>query len=319
VGSLPECQLRRRLLSQQSWIPDRDVERLARTKRASYSASGAVQKGPHSSLPAVVGVLPAAGHAKRISPSPCSKEIYPIGLRTDERTGELRPRVVSQHLFDKFRAAGVRTAYVVLRTGKWDIPAYFGDGELLGVDVVYKVIAASLGPPDTIDRLYRFVSQSCIAFAFPDMLFGPNDVFTHLLDRLEATRAAIVLALHQTEDIHRMDMIDVDEGGQVRSIELKPRESALSYTWTCAVWTPVFTEFLHRFVANERLHRSDGIAPRFYDIDASGDLPMGAVLQAAIANGISIQTVAFPGETFIDIGTPEYLEGALRRSLSGEP
>src|SRR6187200_975011 len=101
----------------------------------------------------IVGVVPAAGRARRISPMPCSKEIFPIGFRTDEH-GQVRTQVVSHHLLAKFARAGATRGYVVLRDGKWDIPAYFGDGHLVGLDLAYVVIPGSLGPPDTVDRAY---------------------------------------------------------------------------------------------------------------------------------------------------------------------
>jgi glucose-1-phosphate thymidylyltransferase len=264
---------------------------------------------------AVVGVLPAAGRAERLSPLPCSKEIFPIGFRPDEQTRELRPMAVSHHLFEKFRSAGIGTAFVILRSGKWDIPSYYTDGRIVGVEVAYKVITESIGPPDTIDRAYPFVRHSRVAFAFPDMIFGPDDVFRKLLERLEASRADAVLGLYATADIQRMDMIDADTDGRVRAIVLKPNETPLQYTWTCAVWQPTFTEYLHECVQRER-QSPDG-STRRRAIDAGGDLPVGAVLQAAIRDGLSIQSVAFPGETFIDIGTPASMRDALHRFIDG--
>ena len=77
----------------------------------------------------IVGIVPAAGQAARISPLPCSKELYPIALRRDESGA--RPKVVSHYVFERMRLAGIRKAYLILRQGKWDIPAYFNDGTAL--------------------------------------------------------------------------------------------------------------------------------------------------------------------------------------------
>src|SRR5262245_63133020 len=87
----------------------------------------------------VVGLIPAAGCAHRIAPLPCSKELFPIGFRDDVADGEPRPKVATHYLLDKFKAAGVQIAYVVVRSGKWDIPAYFGDGAMTGVNLSYLV------------------------------------------------------------------------------------------------------------------------------------------------------------------------------------
>jgi hypothetical protein len=46
----------------------------------------------------LVGLIPATGLAKRISPLPSSKELFPVGFQEVERDGHvrLRPRVRSQ-------------------------------------------------------------------------------------------------------------------------------------------------------------------------------------------------------------------------------
>ena len=108
----------------------------------------------------VVGLVPAAGLAKRLQPFPCSKEMYPVGFVLDEKTGMPRPKVAAQYLLEKFRAAGITKAYFVIRDGKWDIPNYFRDGSLVNLSVAYIVIQGSLGPPDTIDRAYPFIEQN---------------------------------------------------------------------------------------------------------------------------------------------------------------
>ena len=47
-------------------------------------------------------------------------------------------------------------------------------------------------------------------------------------------------------------------------------------------------------------------------IDAQGDVPVGAVIQAAIRNGLRVEGVPFPDETYVDIGTPDDLVKACR-------
>jgi dTDP-glucose pyrophosphorylase len=263
----------------------------------------------------VVGVVPAAGRAKRIAPLPCSKELYPIGFRRDEQSGDLRPKVASHFLFEKFSRAGVTKAYVILREGKWDIPAYFGDGQMLGMDVAYLVLNESLGPPDTLDRAYPFVENKCVAFGFPDILFGPDDVFSRLLDRLRETDTDIVLGLYPAHDVRQVDMIDIAADGRIDSITLKPDSSTLHYTWICAVWTAVFSRFMHKFLEGER-SKSDLDRLAYRDIDPQGDLPVGAVLKAALEAGLHVEGLRFPHERYLDIGTPDNLLNAARTSTS---
>ncbi len=264
----------------------------------------------HKSLD-VVGLVPAAGRGNRIAPLPCSKELYPIGFRRDEQSGEPRVKVASHHLFDKMRQAGITTAYVILRNGKWDIPAYFGDGTMVGIQLAYLVIDDSQGPPDTLDRAFSFVSGRSVAFGFPDILFGPDDVFERLLERLAEADADVALGLYPAHDCRVMDMVDMDRHGQVRSMILKPPSTDLRYAWLCAVWGPLFTEFMHEFVASELAneHHEDRIVRR--RMDAQGDLPVGAVIAAAIEKGLRVTGTAFPDANYIDIGTPDDLVRAV--------
>lgn len=260
----------------------------------------------------VVGLVPAAGLAKRLQPFPGSKEVYPVGFAPDAHTGKPRPKVAAQYLLEKFKAAGITKAYLVIRDGKWDIPAYFRDGGVVDVSLAYIVIGGSLGPPDTIDRAYPFLEQKRVAFGFPDILFGPDDAYRQLIDTQERTGAAVVLGLHRVYDHRVWDMVECDADGLVRSIIMKPVTTTLTYGWCCAVWTPGFSDFLHRFLRAEETSRNLGQLANTTN-DLGGDLAVGVVFQAALQAGLTVQSVIFPHDTYLDIGTPEDLVKAVRQ------
>lgn len=91
---------------------------------------------------------------------------------------------------------------------------------------------------------------------------------------------------------------------------LKPSQTDLHYAWVCAVWAPTFTQFLHDFLLSDearQCQREGGL-----QIDPQGDLPVGAVIQAAIRQGMRVDSVTFPAGTYIDIGTPGDLARALQ-------
>jgi len=90
----------------------------------------------------VVGVIPAAGRGTRLQPLQCSKEIVPVGQVIDSRTGVARPKVAVEYLLEKFRHAGITRTVIVLRDGKWDIPAYLQEGCDVGLSLAYVVIPA---------------------------------------------------------------------------------------------------------------------------------------------------------------------------------
>jgi len=261
--------------------------------------------------PEIVGLIPAAGQAKRLQPFPCSKELFPVGFSRDPQTGLPRPKVSAQYLLDKFQTAGIDKTFIVIREGKWDIPNYFREGQGVGMSLAYLVIPGSLGPPDTMDRAYDFVSRYRIAFGFPDILFGPPDAFARLIAQQDRTGADVVLGLHEIEEPRVWDMVDSDAEGRVREIVMKPASTTLTFGWHFAVWTPAFTTFLHGFLrAAETKRNLDRLASKAND--PGGYLAMGVVLQAALKAGLSIQSVKFPGERYLDIGTPDNLAKAVR-------
>lgn len=185
---------------------------------------------------------------------------------------------------------------------------------MLGMSLAYVVIEDSSGPPDTIDRAYPFVKDKIVAFGFPDIFLRPKDVFAKLLGRLDCSGSDVVLALFPAHDAKAMDMIDIDEALRVRAIHLKPKTSHLRYAWLCAVWTPVFTEFLHQFLRQVKQGEKAGVVGN-RRIDAQGDIPVGVVLKEAVKAKLKVEGVTFPAGRYIDIGTPQAFS-MIRRFVS---
>lgn len=258
----------------------------------------------------VIGLIPAAGRATRLQPIPCSKELLPVGFQENPRTGQRAPKVASHYLLEKFRAAGISKTYVVIREGKWDIPQYFLTGDLVDISLSYLVIADSIGPPDSVDRAFPFVRHSLIAFGFPDILFGPQDAYAQLISKQKDTGADVVLGLHLIRKSKCWDMVAREANGRVTRIDMKPESTTLSVGWHFAVWTPVFSEFLHQFLRSEKTLR-EMARMRSPANDPSGDLAFGVVLQAALAEGLHVQSVSFPGDGPLDLGSPETLYRAI--------
>jgi glucose-1-phosphate thymidylyltransferase len=248
----------------------------------------------------IVGVIPAAGRASRISPLPCSKELYPIGLRLSlGQTG--RPKVVSQHLLDSMRSAGAKKAFVVLREGKWDIPTYYNDGTaLVDIHIAYLMMRVPFGVPFTIDQAYPFVRDSLVLFGFPDIVFEPKDAFVELLKRQSRTKAEAVLGAWDIR-VPVDDRLVLDGTGQVRRVDVGSSRTDLPLTWNMAVWTPAFTEFIHTYVAS--MSGQIGVGG-----DASlGNIVVGNVIAAAVDAGLRVDAVHFSTGSYLDIGTPESL------------
>ena len=249
-----------------------------------------------------VALIPAAGSGTRIAPIPGSKEVFPIGFSNVE-ADKPEVKVVSQYLFDLMVAGGVGQGIIVVRDGKWDIPAYFGEGGPAGMKLSYVVVGKTLGPPDTLDRAYAFVRHNVVAFGFPDVMLGPPDVFDQLLTRMDVGDAEVVLGLYDVADPEQSDIVELDEKNRVLDIYLKDATSILPHCWGCAVWGPRFTEFMHGAV---REHRN-ATAGSFGTIDAGGDLPMGLIFKQAVEARLKVVGVPFEGQRWIDVGSPRSL------------
>lgn len=244
----------------------------------------------------VIGLLPAGGQATRLSPLPLSKELYPIGFRTDAE-GKSKPKVVGHYLLEKMRLAGIDKAFFILRSGKWDIPAYFGDGTLLDMHLAYLTVHVPYGVPYTLDQAYPFVSNAIVALGFPDILFQPENAYMQVLKRLTTNQTDVVLGLFPTQQYWKAGMVEFDAAGRVSQIIEKPQQTNLKYMWAIAVWNPRFTQFLHEYLQS---------------YTPGTELPIGNVIQAGIEAGLHVEAEAFSDGSYLDVGTPEDLARAIR-------
>ncbi|MCU1675255.1 MAG: Nucleotidyl transferase [Frankiales bacterium] len=251
----------------------------------------------------VIGLVPCAGHATRVAPLPGSKELFPVGLR-ELADGSQKVAVVSQLLLEKMAVGGVRRAFLLLRSGKWDIPAYYGDGSALGMDVGYLMMGRPFGPPYTVDQAHPFVRDSRVAFGFPDILLSPPDPFGAALRRLDEVGADVVVGLFRAHDTRVSDMVEVDADGRVRDVVIRPMETDLTWGWMFAVWGPRFTEFLHEYVAEP----TPGLVA-----EPPAELTVGEVIQAAVRAKLHVSSVTFPDGRYLDIGTAD----GMRRVMAG--
>lgn len=253
----------------------------------------------------IVGIIPAAGNASRISPIPCSKEIFPVGF---EGSGEQQIKVAASYLLESFSEAGTDQIYMVTRKGKWDILQFLGTGLQPDYTLSYIVTDPTPGTHYTIDLTYRFVRDKMVLLGFPDILFTPKNAFVQLLNKQKQTAADVVLGLFKATNHRKADMVDFDDQGRIRNIVIKPEQTSLIYTWTIAVWTPVFSNYLHKIVTDMDIGKSP----------VSGqneEIFIGDIIQAAIQQGMNVESVLFPDGKFLDIGTVPDLKRVLQNKF----
>lgn len=252
--------------------------------------------------------MPAGGKAARLAPLPCSKELYPVGFRPVDESGTLRPKVACHYLIERMRLADITKAYIILREGKWDIPAYLKDGKMLDIYLAYLMMDLPFGVPYTLDQAYPFVRNAIVAFGFPDNIFQPADAFVRLLARQSESRADIVLGLFPTHQPDKVDMVDLDSDGRICGIQIKPAHTQLRYTWLIAVWTPEFTHFMHEYVAAGRKKNDKKSGVSYVE---EQELFVGDVIQSAFEHDMRVDSVVFTDGNYLDIGTPEDMVKAV--------
>ncbi len=257
--------------------------------------------------------MPAGGKATRVAPLPCSKELFPIGFFSSSEGCGLRPKVVSHCLLESMRLANIKKAYIILRSGKWDIPTYFADGKMLDMNLAYLMMDVPFGVPYTLDQAFPFVNDATIALGFPDMIFEPANAFEQLLQKEKETNADIVLGLFPAHQPQKTDMVELGSDGRIRSIAIKPKYSKLSYAWEIAVWTPVFTRFMHDYVSSRKNngHNSDADTSE----QEQRELHVADVIQSAIEDDLNVDSVLFKDGSCLDIGTPEDMRKAVQENI----
>lgn len=264
-------------------------------------------------LEPAIGLIPAAGAGSRIAPLPMSKELYPVGFGR-ALGGRFGPKASAEYLLERMAIAGVREAFVILRPGKWDIPAYLGDGSAFGIRTAYLTVHVPYGVPFTLDQAFPFIRERSVVLGFPDILLWPEDAYAGVLKRLHHGSADAVLGLFPTQEPNKVGIVEMDTEGRVRGIFEKSSRTDLPYMWAIAVWKPSFTDFLHLQVQGllQSLHVERHSQKT---IPAAGvtEIPIGDILHASIQAGLRVEAEVFRNGRYIDIGTPENLCRAIRQ------
>jgi glucose-1-phosphate thymidylyltransferase len=248
-----------------------------------------------------VGLIPAAGQAKRVSPLPGSKELFPIGFREVAIEGhvEIRPKVISQYLIDNMLRAGAGKIWMVLSKGKTDIMQYYGDGAGFGGHFAYLIMDRMWGMPYTLDQAWPWINHSYVLFGMPDTIFTPEDSFSKLVHAHDLTGADVTLGIFSTEHPEKLCPVLLDDSGRVLDMTDKPVKPTLRNTWGCACWSPSFTDFMHEYLC--------GLG------QPGSEVVLADVFRAAIKADLNVRGVSFENGEYIDVGTPEDLVVAVHR------
>lgn len=251
---------------------------------------------------AIIGLIPAAGRGKRLAPLPFPKELYPIGYQNFEAGGKLqiRPKVISQYLVEHLVSAGASKLIIVLGHGKSDIMEYYADGSRFNVEIAYTFQDEAAGMPFALDLAYPWLNlDDEIMFGMPDTIIEPVGAFKDLYRYHKENRADLTLGLFPTNLPQKFGMVELNQtSGAVLSTIDKPAKSDLKCMWGSAIWNYKFSTFMKRYLKDKE--------------DRSTEVVFGDVINAAIAEKLVVFGHVQKGGNYIDVGTVEDLDRALK-------
>jgi glucose-1-phosphate thymidylyltransferase len=249
-----------------------------------------------------VALIPAAGSADRLPGISGSKEMLEVAVTP---TSEHYP--ILQHLLTHLAVSSLRQIVLITSPDKQDILDYLGRAGAETNNVAIELISNSRSVVHTLSGTADHFTRDSIFMALPDILFRPGQAITELLNAWPTCQADLLLGLFPTDRPEKSDIVETDANGGVVRIRIKESAAANGYAWIMAMWTPVFTRFLSKWLSS--------LPPE------NNEPQLGEVFNAAITAGLNIDSIRFPAGGFLDIGTPDDLQRLRSRGLdtSDEP
>ncbi|HET7884186.1 MAG TPA: sugar phosphate nucleotidyltransferase [Acetobacteraceae bacterium] len=170
------------------------------------------------------GIIPAAGNGLRIQPLAFSKELLPVGSRTDA-AGIERPRAVSEYLVERMVRGGARKLCFIISPWKSDILQYYG-GSVAGAHIAYVIQNQASGLCDAVFCAAPLVhSDEAVLIGLPDTVWFPEDALTELPDD------ALSLLLFKVDRPELFDAVVLNDDGLVREIQVKSPRARSNWIW----------------------------------------------------------------------------------------
>jgi dTDP-glucose pyrophosphorylase len=233
------------------------------------------------------GIVPAAGRGSRIQPLAFSKELLPVGSRSDG--GNERPCAVSEYLVERMILGGADKLCFVIGPGKSDILEYYGGG-YRGRPAAYVVQPAPAGLCDAIFRAMPLIAEDeTVLVGLPDTIWFPERGLAELPeDRLS-------FLLFPVEQPEHFDAVVLEAGGAVREIQVKRRDAASRWIWGAFKMPGRVLHALHRLWLSRE--------PR--------DEYIGTLVNAFLAQGGAASGVK-AGSAYVDVGTLHGYRAAIK-------
>jgi glucose-1-phosphate thymidylyltransferase len=232
------------------------------------------------------GIVPAAGQGSRMQPLAFSKELLPVGSRTDGETE--RPRAVSEFLIERLVLGRASRLCFVISPGKSDILEYYG-GSVFSADVFYAVQPRPAGLCDAVFRAAPLIrDDDWVLVGLPDTIWYPADGLSLL------PNDPLSFLLFPVDEPQFFDAVVTDAHGRVSEIQVKQKNARSNWIWGA-------------FKLSGRTLRE------LYDLwrkPYRGDEYIGTLVNAYLAAG-GRATAARIGTGYVDVGTVQGYRRAM--------
>ena len=224
------------------------------------------------------GIIPAAGLGSRIQPLAFSKELLPVGCRSEG--GAERPRAVSEYLIDRMLLGGATQICMVISPEKADIFQYYGGGTGAAA-LCYVVQPSANGLCDAIFRALPLIHpEEEVLIGLPDTVWFPEDGLRRL------PSGGLSFLLFEVEHPELFDAVVSDEQGRVLQIEVKKEGAGSNWIWGAFKLDGAVLRALHALWCER----------------GRTDAYIGTLVNAYLARGGDARGVR-AGEIYVDVGT----------------
>lgn len=234
------------------------------------------------------GVIPAAGNGTRIQPLAFSKELLPVGGRSEEAIE--RPKAVSEYLVERMTRGGATKICFVISPGKSDIMEYYGSRSTTGASIAYVVQRRAVGLCDAIFQARPVIgADEPVIVGLPDTVWFPEDALRELPDD------TLSFLLFPVDRPQLFDAVVTDDAGRVLEIQVKSPEARTNWIWGA------FKMPGHIF---HQLHD-------YWRARPEPDEYVGTLVSAWLAQGGEAVGVR-AGESYVDVGTLDGYRAAMQ-------
>jgi len=234
-----------------------------------------------------IGLIPAAGYARRLGKFHGSKEMIPVN-------GGYGIEPVCHSLIRQFESAGIKKIVLVTRKDKIDLLHHVKFNLEFNVEIVTVILEKTNSTIESICAAYELIREKEVYLGFPDMIMSPANAMSTLLKVKGYSSANVVLGAFPASDARKVDLIDIGLNNSLVDIVIKNSDCCYKYAWIIACWDANFTEYLYNSFRIENLRSRDK------------EIYIGNIFLSYLKSGHDIEVHRYKGG-YLDIGTPEEL------------